>query len=289
MRPTLCRTGLMLLCGLLVLAGIVVIVAWGGRGVVAPEAVPDRGRVASILSRYLWWATLVVTTGLVTGILVAGAGGRLMMRLLAATSPDARGLVTEAGETVGQISVSGTLGFLTFAALPLALSASLAFAAVHQWLPDGRLTGALFGLLLLIAASTRLEPLRATNPDFVLLDPAWAALLTFGLLVLAEGMAIAAFMGWYSRRLPLTRRNRKVLARYALTGATLALTGPIGALVLALALAGAGVIALAGQIVPNLARWWLSNRVTTAGRVVLAGGALLALPGFVTAIGDILP
>ena len=100
---------LMLLCGLLVLAGMVVIVAWGGRGVVAPEAVPDRGRVASILSRYLWWATLVVTTGLVTGILVAGAGGRLIMRLLAATSPDARGLVTEAGETVGQISVSGTL------------------------------------------------------------------------------------------------------------------------------------------------------------------------------------
>lgn len=93
----------------------------------------------------------------------------------------------------------------------------------------------------------------------------------------------------YSRRLLLPRRDRKVLARYALTGATLDLTGPTGALVLALALAGAGIVALAGLIVPNLARWWLSNRVTTAGRMALAGGALLARPGFVTAINDILP
>ncbi|MEP7035560.1 MAG: hypothetical protein ABI662_04465 [Dermatophilaceae bacterium] len=278
---------LMLACGVLVVAGVALVVAWGRLGIVAPMSTPD-GRVASALSRYLWWVTLVVTTGLVTGLLVAGAGGRLIMRLLAATSPSASGLLTEAGETIGRVSVSGTLGFFVFGALPLALLASFAYAAIHRWLPEGRLAGLLLGVLLLVAASTRLEPLRSDNPDFVLVGPAWVALLTLGLLVLAQGMTTAAFMGWYSRRLPPLQRDRKVVARFVLTGAMLVLTGPTGALVLALALAGAALVTVAVLIAPGFSSWWLSSRTSTVGRVLLAGGILLALPGFVIAIDDIL-
>lgn len=279
----------MLACGVLVVAGVALVGAWGRLGIVAPVGVPDRGRIATALARYAWWVTLVVTTGLVTGVLVAGAGGRLIMRLLAATSPSSSGLLTEAGETIGRISVSGTLGFFIFGALPLALLAAFAYAGIHRWLPDGQLSGLIFGVLLLVAASTRLEPLRSSNPDFVLVGPAWVALLTLGLLVLAEGMATAAFMGWYSRRLPALQRDRKVLARFVLTGSLLALTGPTGALVLAPALVGAALVALVALIAPDLSSWWLSNRTRTVGRVLLAGGTLLALPGFVIAINDILP
>jgi len=222
-------------------------------------------------------------------VLVAGAGGRLIMRLLAATSPDAHGSLTEAGETVGRITVGGTLGFLYFGALPLAFLASSAFAVVYRWLPRGRLAGLLFGLLLLVAASTRLEPLRSDNPDFHLLGPAWVALVTFGLLVLTDGMATAAVMGWYSTRLPLAQRGRRVLTRYLLTAAALVVAGPAGLLVLAAATVGAGLVALVALIAPSVSGWWLSNRTRVVGRILLAGGALLALPGFVSAIDDIHP
>ena len=280
---------LMLACGVLSLVGIVLIAVWGGVGVVPPAATASGGRVATALRRYLWWASLVVTTGLVTGVLVAGAGGRLIMRLLAATSPDAHGSLTEAGETVGRITVGGTLGFLYFGALPLAFLASSAFAVVYRWLPRGRLAGLLFGLLLLVAASTRLEPLRSDNPDFHLLGPAWVALVTFGLLVLTDGMATAAVMGWYSTRLPLAQRGRRVLTRYLLTAAALVVAGPAGLLVLAAATVGAGLVALVALIAPSVSGWWLSNRTRVVGRILLAGGALLALPGFVSAIDDIHP
>lgn len=279
---------LMLICGLLLLAGLVLVVVWSGLAVVPPVSAPGSEGLATALRHYCWWATLVVTTGLVTGVLIAGAGGRLIMRLLASTSPEARGLLTEAGETVGRISISGTLGFLVFAALPLAMLAALAFAGVHRWLPDGRLAGLLFGMLLLLAASTRVEPLRPANPDFRLLGPAWLALLTFGLLVVAEGMATAAFMGWYSRRLSLPQRDLLVLGRFALTGAALVLTGPIGVLVLGLALTGAAAVTLAALVAPGLSRRWMSRRTTAVGRALLAVVALLALPGFVTAVNDIL-
>src|SRR5262245_9215591 len=164
---------LMVACGLLALAGVVLIAVWGGLDTVRPAAETAASPVRAAVRRYLWWATLVITSGLVSGILAAGAGGRLIMRLLAATSPDAQGQLTEAGETVGRITYNGTMGFLIFGAVPLAMLAALLFALIHRWLPRGRLAGLTFGLLLLITASTRLEPLRSSNPDFRLLSPTW--------------------------------------------------------------------------------------------------------------------
>jgi hypothetical protein len=205
---------LMLVCVLLALVGVAAIAAWGTLGIEAPAAEAGGGRAASAVRRYLWWANLVISGGLVTGICAAGAGGRLVMRLLAATSPDARGAVTEADQTVGEITVGGTLGFLLFAALPLAILASVAFAFSYRWLPRGRLAGLLYGLLLLVVLGSRFEPLRSNNPDFRLLEPAWLAVVAFALLVLADGMLTAAFMSWYSRRLPLPAGHRGVLLYY---------------------------------------------------------------------------
>jgi hypothetical protein len=42
--------------------------------------------------------------GLVVGIVVAGLGSRLVMRLLAVADPDARGIITENGNVVGDIT-----------------------------------------------------------------------------------------------------------------------------------------------------------------------------------------
>jgi hypothetical protein len=60
------------------------------------------GRTCSpglVLRCYLWYLTVAVTSGLGAGILAAGAGGRVVMRLLAVTAgADAQGRITEAGQ-----------------------------------------------------------------------------------------------------------------------------------------------------------------------------------------------
>ena len=79
----------------------------------------------------------VVSAGVVAGLLVLGLGGRLVMRLLAATSGSAaQGRLTEAGERVGEITVDGTMGFLVFVGLGGGLVTAFAYLVVRRWLPN---------------------------------------------------------------------------------------------------------------------------------------------------------
>jgi hypothetical protein len=56
---------------------------------------------------------VVGVAGLLTGVIVAGIGGRLLMRVAAAAAPiAATGAITEAGNTVGDITIAGTLAFI---------------------------------------------------------------------------------------------------------------------------------------------------------------------------------
>ncbi len=106
---------LMALCAVLLLAGVAAVVLWGGDEVREPPS-DDAGRqrsAADAARRYTWDVILAVASGVGAGLLVAGAGGRLAMRLLAAMAGEgAQGRVTEADEIVGQISAGGTLGFM---------------------------------------------------------------------------------------------------------------------------------------------------------------------------------
>ncbi len=111
----------MAVCGLLVLAGLAAIVRWGALDPKPPwptrdfEGAPSPGVVAR---RYVWYVTVAVVSGLGSGVLLAGAGGRLAMRLLAATAGDAaQGRITEADQVVGKITVGGTIGFMVFTGL----------------------------------------------------------------------------------------------------------------------------------------------------------------------------
>jgi hypothetical protein len=71
---------------------------------------PGRPPVGLVVRRYLWYLTLAISAGVGAGILAAGAGGRLVMRLLAVTAgPDAQGRITEADQVVGRISLDGSL------------------------------------------------------------------------------------------------------------------------------------------------------------------------------------
>jgi hypothetical protein len=166
-------------CVALVLLGVQIVVHQGGAREEATLGWPS----------YIG-ASLVA--GVAAGVLAAGAGGRLMMRVLAATSPDAHGSFTEAGERIGEITVGGTLGFIFFTGLPAGLLSGALHALVAPVLPRGRAGGVALGVLLLVLAATRIEPLRPDSVDFLLLDPAWLAVLGFGVLALFQGMLVAA-------------------------------------------------------------------------------------------------
>jgi hypothetical protein len=210
-------------CVALVVAGAVMVVRWGGDDVGAPGAPwPPRSRGFWLL-RYAGGA---LGAGIAAGVLAAGAGGRLVMRLLAATSPEAEGTFTEAGEVVGRISLGGTLGLVVFAGVAAGALSGALYALMRPVLPRGRAGGVAFGALLLVLAGARIEPLRPANIDFRILGPSWLAVLSFTVLGLLHGMLVAALFARMARTLPRpdlagTRRHALLAGRVAVAGAFL--------------------------------------------------------------------
>jgi hypothetical protein len=276
-------------CIVLVVVGLLAIVRWGGLAVQPPAApadddtVPaDRPPVSLVVRRYLWYMTLAISAGVGAGILAAGAGGRLAMRLLAVTAgPTAQGRITEADQVVGRISAEGTLGFIVFTGLFFGAASGAAYLLLRRWLPGGRTGGVAFGALLLILAGTRLEPLRPGNPDFDLVGPGWVSVAAFAALVLFHGMLLAALAGRLSRAVPLLALTpRAIIAHVPL------LLLALGSVALVAAIVGVAVVS-ASQV-PAVAGVWRDRRLVTAGRVILSLVALAALPSFARAITDIL-
>jgi hypothetical protein len=276
-------------CILLVVVGLLAIVRWGGLAVQPPPTPAEddtdpaaRPPLGLVVRRYLWYLTLAISAGVGAGILAAGAGGRLVMRLLAVTAgPDAQGRITEADQAVGRISVDGTLEFIVFTGLFFGAASGAAYLLVRRWLPGGRAGGVAFGVLLLVLAGTRLEPLRPGNPDFDLVGPGWVSVTAFAALVLVHGMLVAALAGWLSRAVPLLAPTaRAIVAHVPL------LLLALGSVALAVALVGA--LAVLASQVPAVTAARRDRRVVTVGRVVLALVALVAIPSFASAIVDIL-
>jgi hypothetical protein len=276
-------------CIVLVVAGLLAILRWGGLAVQPPptpaEDDPDPTGpppVGLVVRRYLWYLTLAISAGVGAGILAAGAGGRLVMRLLAITAgPNAQGRITEADQVVGRISLDGTVEFIVFTGLFFGAASGAAYLLLRRWLPPGRTSGVAFGALLLILAGTRLEPLRPGNPDFDLVGPGWVSVVAFAALVLFHGMLVAALAGRLSRGVPLLAPTARAIVAHV----------PLMLLALgsvALVVAIVGVLAVLASQVPAVAAAWRDRRALTAGRVVLALVALVAILSFASAIVDIL-
>src|SRR5688500_15983972 len=128
----------MLVCGVLVLIGVAAVVRWGGMSFqpVREEADEGSSSAGSVARRYLWSVTVAVVSGIGSGILIAGAGGRLAMRLLAATAGnEAQGRLTEADEIVGRITTGGSIGFIVFTALFFGAATGVLYLLIRRWLP----------------------------------------------------------------------------------------------------------------------------------------------------------
>ena len=178
-----------LVCGFLMVGGAIAAVRWGKLEFTRPwstgEAEASSGEPGSLpfktlAKRIAWYIDLVVLAGVAAGVLAAGAGGRLIMRLLAITSSDAaQGRITEAEEVVGAVTLDGTIFLVVFAGVFSGVATVGLWLLLRRWLPSRRMGALILGVLLLALMSTRLEPLRPDNPDFDLVGPSGLAVATF--------------------------------------------------------------------------------------------------------------
>lgn len=277
---------LMALLGAAIVVGVIAIWRWGALEVAVPwEPEPRPMPAGRVLHRYVWFVTVGLTGGIVAGLVMLGAGGRLVMRLLAVTAgPDAQGVITEAEEVVGEITVGGTLDFVGFFGIVVGGVLGFAYMLVHRWLPRGRGSGAAFGTLLLLVLATRVDPLRPENPDFDLVGPDWVAVLAFSAIVVGYGMLLAAIVGRFGRFLPLLKRDLRTILKYL---PPYVVSGPV-IVILAIPVVAVGSFAVLVARVEGIDRLWYSERVSLAGRALLVVAAAIAAPGFVLGVADIL-
>lgn len=269
-------------CGLMVMTGVLLAMRWGHLAL-EPKQPAENPTFADQVKRALWYLDLMVIGGVVSGLVASGAGGRLAMRLLAATAGDsAQGRLTEAEEVVGDITVDGTIGFMIFGGLFFGLASAFVYVLMRKWLPAGRAGALAFGVFLLLVAATRVDPLRADNPDFDIVGPDSVAVAVFVALALFHALVLYAVVGRVGRALPLIDMNPRGLLPYAPL-VLLIPTALFGAVIVLVALLGALLSTNAGSRAA-----WSSRAVMIGGRVVIGLIALVSLPGFVTSMREIL-
>ena len=135
------------------------------------------------------FAAVFVAGGL-AGLLVGGLGSRVAMRIAALTARDvAQGLTTEAGATVGRITLGGTVFLVLFAGVGSALVGTAFYLTTRAWLPRRRWVRALAfgGLELAVFGTTLLDP---GNPDFTILGRPLLNVLLFGSLFVLHGVVL---------------------------------------------------------------------------------------------------
>lgn len=287
-------------CVLLVLVGVIAISRWGGLDFRRPwpndadagADTPTNGPAAliagtlslsAIVRRVAWYLDVAMLAGMGAGIVGSGAGGRLVMRLLALTSDEsARGRLTEAEEVVGAVTLGGTVGFVVFVGLFSGVTTAGLWLLVRRWLPSGRLGVFVFGLVLLVVLSTRLEPLRPDNEDFEIVGPSGVAVGSFIALAFFHTAVLIALIGRISRALPLASARPGVLVAYA--PLLLLVVTPPGLVALVVVLVVA-VLAARGSA---LARFWSRRGCLVAGRLALVALTVFALPSFVGDLAEIL-
>ncbi|HET7726368.1 MAG TPA: hypothetical protein VFK54_03495 [Candidatus Limnocylindrales bacterium] len=196
-----------------------------------PNDVSAATWVAFTLGPLLREVVATALAGLVTGIVVLGLGGRLVMRAATLLDPGAIGRLTENGNRIGDITLGGTVALILFGGMFFGLGAAIVWTAIWRWLPQQPIRRALVAMPVAVAVSGFLL-VEGDNPDFRILDlqPIVIGLL-LGLIALF-GAVLALVDAAFQRRLPAVRPERlRVAGGYALLvglGAVLVLPFIVG-------------------------------------------------------------
>ena len=131
-----------------------------------------------IRRRLIEGVRVVIVAGIPAGVVLVGFGSRLAMLLLRVTSPDrVRGVTSDDGFTIGQVTLAGTYNLLLIGAA-VGIIGAVVYQMVAPWLigpswfrrlTTGLASGAVAGSMLV----------HADGIDFTLLQPTWLAVGLF--------------------------------------------------------------------------------------------------------------
>ena len=144
--------------------------------------------------------------GLVAGILVAGVGGRVVMRLAALLVPESVGSLTENGNRIGDITAGGSIALIVFVGLFFGVAAGSLWVVLRPWLPATAGLRAVASIPLAVALGTR-GLVDGTNRDFIVLGGSPAVVASLVVLVALFGPTIVLAETWLDTRLPHAKRD----------------------------------------------------------------------------------
>lgn len=218
----------------------------------------------------------VCTAGVVSGIFVLGLVGRLVMRILAATSSDAQGLLTEADEIVGEITLGGTMGFIMFVGLFGGLICIAAYLVIRAWLPTrAGMAGLVMGTIVTGTLGVA-DALSPDNGDFAILTPLWLAIF----LVAGTGFLFATTFTALAARLDQFAQTPGRARNLLYPGLVICLIPPFG-------IATVVHVWIRTIFAPQLATFTQSGRTRKIGQILVVAGTALTAVFIVSAAAQI--
>jgi hypothetical protein len=212
-------------------------------------------------------------------VLVAGLGGRLVMRVLGVTSGDAaQGKLTEAEEVVGEITAGGTIGFVVFVGVFGGILAALGFVLVRRWLPTTAGPAGLVAGVLLLGTIGVGDAMSPDNVDFAILRPTWLAVSLIVVVALLFGVTFTGLAARLDAGMPTLGRRPSSMASHA---SLVFLSFP--PVVLGAVAYVAGRAVLHGRLAPLL----VSAKTRRAGHIVVGVAVILAAVNSAAAIVEI--
>jgi hypothetical protein len=187
------------------------------------RASPTRlGRASWRATRPIRWAVLL---GSLAGLVVAGGGSRIAMRLIALADPSTDGTFTDARATVGEFTMEGTLSLFALGAVAGAMG-GLLYLGIRRWLPvPAAWNGFAYSVLTLLTVGNLLfDP---SNVDFRIFEPVLLVVALFSVLFFINGLALAGLMDRFHPEPDYRNRPRATAAVTVALGAV-CLVGAFG-------------------------------------------------------------
>lgn len=183
---------------------------------------PPRGSARRALTDILRDVSVGGIASLVSGIVILGLGGRLVMFLSRVLHPEAIGRFTENGNEIGVFTVEGTLGLLIFGGITGGLAAAPVWVVMKPWIPG---KWAVVGLGAVAIGGFQL--VSSDNRDFDILEGPALDIVLLLALVFVFGAVLSAFDRFLDRTLPRADRAGPVVV-YGLVTAVGLIFVPLG-------------------------------------------------------------
>jgi hypothetical protein len=150
---------------------------------------------------------LLGLASLVSGVLVGGVGGRIVMSVSArAAGVDMAGRLTENGNTIGVFTVGGTIALILFGGLLGGMIGSVGVVASDPWLSwMGPFRGVGYGFVVLALFGYN----TFASVDFLILDPVGLNVAMFLSLIFGFGLVVVLAVRVLDRRLPDAKDNEQ--------------------------------------------------------------------------------